>query len=52
MAAKLDKLIVIDIEATCWEGDPPEGQAAEIIEIGVCVLDVTTGQRVGDKVSW
>jgi inhibitor of KinA sporulation pathway (predicted exonuclease) len=47
MAGKLDKLIVIDIEATCWDSDPPEGQEAEIIEIGVCVLDVTTGQRVG-----
>jgi inhibitor of KinA sporulation pathway (predicted exonuclease) len=46
LAGKLDKLIVIDIEATCWDGDPPKDQEAEIIEIGVCVLDIPTGQRV------
>jgi len=45
----LDKLIVIDIEATCWDTDPPPGQEAEIIEIGVCVLDVQTGQRVAQQ---
>ncbi len=46
MAGKLDKLIIIDIEATCWDRDPPPGQEAEIIEIGVCVLDILTGQRI------
>jgi inhibitor of KinA sporulation pathway (predicted exonuclease) len=45
MARKLDKILVIDVEATCWEGDPPEGQISEIIEIGLCVLDVATGER-------
>lgn len=45
MARKLDKVLVIDVEATCWEGDPPEGQVSEIIEIGLCVLDVATGER-------
>lgn len=44
MAGKLDQLLVIDVEATCWqEGKPPPGQEPEIIEIGVCVLDVQTG---------
>ena len=41
----LDKIIVIDLEATCWEGDPPPGQESEIIEIGLCLLDVATGER-------
>ena len=41
----LDKIIVIDLEATCWEGDPPPGQESEIIEIGLCILDVATGER-------
>ena len=41
----LDLLLVIDIEATCWEGEPPTGQENEIIEIGICTLDVATGQR-------
>ncbi len=45
MAKKLDKILVIDLEATCWEGEPPPGERSEIIEIGLCVLDVTTGER-------
>ena len=49
MARLLDKILVIDIEATCWEGDPPEGQTSEIIEIGVCLLDVTTGERSAQR---
>ncbi|WP_216327476.1 3'-5' exonuclease [Deinococcus aestuarii] len=39
-------LNVIDVEATCWEGEPPPGQHNEIIEIGVCVLDLGTLERV------
>ncbi len=46
MTGRLDKLIVIDVEATCWEDDPPAGQEAEIIEIGVCVLDIRSGERL------
>jgi len=39
MAKKLDKILVIDLEATCWEGDPPPGQ------VSLCVLDIVTGER-------
>ena len=35
MARKLDRILVVDVEATCWEGDPPPGQISEIIEIGL-----------------
>ncbi len=45
MGKKLDKVLIIDLEATCWEGEPPEGQASEIIEIGLCVMDPNTGER-------
>jgi inhibitor of KinA sporulation pathway (predicted exonuclease) len=45
MAKKLDQIIVVDLEATCWEGEPPPGEENEIIEIGVCLVDVATGQR-------
>jgi inhibitor of KinA sporulation pathway (predicted exonuclease) len=38
-----DKIIIIDLEATCWQGTVPQGQENEIIEIGLAVLDVTTG---------
>jgi inhibitor of KinA sporulation pathway (predicted exonuclease) len=46
MAQKLDQILVIDVEATCWAGNPPPGQEAEIIEIGICVLDVASGDRL------
>lgn len=46
VSGKLDRLIVIDVEATCWEHTPPDGQSSEIIEIGVCVLDLPSGERV------
>jgi inhibitor of KinA sporulation pathway (predicted exonuclease) len=40
MAIHKDKIVVIDLEATCWEGfDAPEGQVNEIIEIGVCLIE-------------
>jgi inhibitor of KinA sporulation pathway (predicted exonuclease) len=45
MDKQLDTIIVIDVESTCWEGDPPPGQRSEIIEIGLCLLEVTTGER-------
>ena len=38
-----DKIIIIDLEATCWKGPVPQGQVNEIIEIGICVLDTKTG---------
>ncbi|GAA4904369.1 inhibitor of KinA sporulation pathway (predicted exonuclease) [Stackebrandtia albiflava] len=40
-------LNVIDVEATCWRGSPPPGQTNEIIEIGLCVVDLTEPRRVG-----
>jgi len=45
MAKRLDAILVIDVEATCWEHTPPPGQSSEIIEIGLCVLDVATLER-------
>jgi inhibitor of KinA sporulation pathway (predicted exonuclease) len=41
----LDKIVVVDLEATCWQVEPPPGEESEIIEIGLCLLDVATGQR-------
>lgn len=51
MAIRKDKIIVVDLEATCWEGfDAPEGQENEIIEIGVCLLEPkTTPITITDK---
>lgn len=39
-----DKIIIIDLEATCWQSTIPEGQENEIIEIGLAVLDSKTGE--------
>ena len=39
-------LNVVDVEATCWAGNPPAGESSEIIEIGVCVLDTHEWLRV------
>ncbi|KGO86454.1 DNA polymerase III [Flavobacterium rivuli WB 3.3-2 = DSM 21788] len=44
MAKKLDKILVVDIEATCWDGPNPEGMENDIIEIGIALLDVQTGE--------
>ena len=46
MAKKLDQILVIDIESTCWEETPPSGQENEIIEIGICPIDIATGERL------
>ncbi len=37
-----DRVMVVDVEATCWEKRPPPGQHSEIIEIGVCVFNLKT----------
>lgn len=37
-----DAILVVDLEATCWRGSPPEGMVSEIIEIGIAVVDFKT----------
>ncbi|BBC39059.1 Exonuclease [Streptomyces graminofaciens] len=39
-------LNVVDVEATCWEGQPPPGQVSEIIEIGLTVVDLRARERL------
>ena len=47
MAKRLDHVIVIDIESTCWDGGmPPRGQTNDIIEIGICPLELSSGRRL------
>jgi inhibitor of KinA sporulation pathway (predicted exonuclease) len=40
-------LNVVDVEATCWQDGPPDGQVSEIIEIGLTTVDLSLGQRIG-----
>ncbi len=43
MANKLDKIVVVDVESTCWEKKTPNRlNESEIIEIGVCVINLAT----------
>lgn len=37
---------VVDVEATCWAGQPPPGQVNEIIEVGLTVVDLDAGTRL------
>lgn len=45
MAKKLENMLIIDLEATCWDGATPVGMESEIIEIGLCVLDLQSLER-------
>lgn len=49
MSVKRDKIVVIDLEATCWKRKPPPGQISEIIEIGACFLDLDELQPVSKQ---
>lgn len=42
----LDTVLVVDLESTCWEGARPNGQVSEIIEVGLCTVDLTTLTRM------
>ncbi|MFB7913567.1 exonuclease domain-containing protein [Streptomyces sp. NPDC056061] len=44
MRADQELLNVIDIEATCWDGQPPAGAVSEIIEIGLTVVDLRAAE--------
>lgn len=46
MGAESALLNVIDVEATCWEGQPPPGSVSEIIEIGLTVVDLLARRRM------
>jgi inhibitor of KinA sporulation pathway (predicted exonuclease) len=49
LARRLDHILVIDLEATCWEDAPPPGEQSEIIEVGLCVLDTSSGERLASR---
>lgn len=37
---RLDRVLIVDFELTCWEGTPPPGQSPEIIDVGIVEVDV------------
>jgi inhibitor of KinA sporulation pathway (predicted exonuclease) len=49
MTIQRDVVVIVDIESTCWEHDAPAGEQSEIIEVGVCTLDVNTLTRADKR---
>jgi len=47
--AGFDKIVVIDVETTCWEKRQKD-QLMEVIEIGICLLDIGSGE-ISDRQS-
>lgn len=43
-----DKIIVFDLEATCWEGRDNAYKWREVISLGACILDLKT-LEISDK---
>ena len=43
MARKLDKIYIVDVEATCWKEKPPDGQISEIIQVGIVEFNLASG---------
>lgn len=43
MSAPWRKLLVLDVERTCWAGDPPVGEVPDIIQVGCCIWNSETG---------
>ena len=46
MPAKIlmDKINIVDVESTCWQGTQPKTETSEIIEIGICPVDLKTAK--------
>lgn len=40
MLNSLEKILVLDLEFTCWMGRPPKGMQQEIVEIGIVEVDI------------
>lgn len=49
MALDFTKIIIIDLEATCWAGQTPKGEQHDIIEYGLAVLEVASGNIVANE---
>ena len=50
MARKLDRVYIVDVEATCWKEKRPDGQISEIIQVGIVELNLLSGS-ISSKVS-
>lgn len=46
-----DKILVVDVETTCWDSDIPENQLSEIIQIGFTEI-LVRNLSIGEKYEW
>lgn len=45
MAIERETVVIVDVESTCWENkEEARRNTSEIIEIGVCALDIASGE--------
>lgn len=50
MGVQRDVVVIVDLESTCWENEKaPSGERSEIIEIGVCTLDIKSLERANKR---
>jgi inhibitor of KinA sporulation pathway (predicted exonuclease) len=49
MAHDLSRILVVDLEATCWDGEPPPAQVADVIELGWCVVGTRPEPGRGER---
>lgn len=50
MARKLDRVYIVDVEATCWKEKRPDAQISEVIQVGIVEFDLLSG-NISSKVS-
>jgi len=49
----LDRILVVDLEATCWPHETPEDEQQETIEVGLCEVRLDSGTvALGDRISY
>ncbi len=46
---RTDRILAIDTEWTCWDGEPPAGMRSELIEIGIVEADPSTLEIVRER---
>lgn len=46
---RTDRILAIDTEWTCWEGEPPPGMRPELIELGIVEADPSTFEIVRER---
>lgn len=39
------RILVVDLESTCWQGEAPKGMVSEIIEVGCAILETAPDKQ-------